>query len=69
MPHQLHIPKKPLKSEKVKVVKAKPMDPKAPRYSAFNEVIIPEKTTYKFKQNDVFELTNKKSNKQKRGRK
>jgi hypothetical protein len=69
MPHQLHIPKKPLKSEKVKVVKAKPMDPKAPRYSAFNEVIIPEKTTYKFKQNDVFELTNKKSNKKKGGRK
>lgn len=56
MPHQLHIPKKPMKHEKVKIVKAKPMDPTAPRYSAFQEVIIPEKTSYKFKQSDVFEV-------------
>ena len=56
MPHQLHIPKKPMKHEKVKIVKAKPMDPTAPRYSVFQEVIIPEKTSYKFKQTDVFEV-------------
>jgi len=59
MPHQLHIPKKPLKSEKVKIIKAKPMDPKAPRYSAFQEVIIPEKTSYKFKQTEIFEVKGK----------
>jgi len=46
-----------LKSQKLKIVKAKPMDPSEARYSAFREVIIPERTAYKFKQKDVFELT------------
>jgi len=51
-----------LKSQKLKIVKAKPMDPSEARYSAFREVIIPERTAYKFKQHDVFEVS-KQSNK------
>ena len=55
---------KSLKQAKLKITKAKPMDPTKPRYEAFQEVIIPEKTSYKFKQSDVFEVsTQKKSSK------
>ncbi len=53
-----------LKSQKLKIVKAKPMDPSEARYSAFREVIIPERTAYKFKQKDVFELTKQQPNTQ-----
>jgi len=56
-----------LKQAKLKITKAKPMDPKAPRYQAFQEVIVPEKTSYKFKQSDVFEVsTTKKKKKSKK---
>lgn len=52
-----------MKQAKLKITKAKPMDSKAPRYKAFQEVIIPEKTSYKFKQSDVFEVTKQKKSK------
>jgi len=57
-----------LKSQKLKIVKAKPMDPSEARYSAFREVIIPERTAYKFKQHDVFEVSkqSKKNTKKRR---
>jgi hypothetical protein len=58
-----------LKQAKLKITKAKPMDAKAPRYEAFQEVIIPEKTSYKFKQSDVFEVTNKKTSNRKKSKK
>ena len=48
---------KSLKQAKLKITKAKPMDPTKPRYEAFQEVILPEKTSYKFKQSDVFEVS------------
>jgi len=51
-----------LKSQKLKIVKAKPMDPSEARYSAFREVIIPERTAYKFKQHDVFEVSKQSNN-------
>ena len=51
---------KSLKQAKLKITKAKPMDPTKPRYEAFQEVIIPEKTSYKFKQSDVFEVSKQK---------
>ena len=60
---------KSLKQAKLKITKAKPMDVKAPRYEAFQEVIIPEKTSYKFKQSDVFEVTNKKTSNRKKSKK
>ena len=57
-----------LKSQKLKIVKAKPMDPSEARYSAFREVIIPERTAYKFKQHDVFDI-GKQSNNRKQSKK
>lgn len=54
---------KSLKQAKLKITKAKPMDPTKPRYEAFQEVIIPEKTSYKFKQSDVFEVSKQKKSK------
>ena len=57
---------KSLKQAKLKITKAKPMDPTKPRYEAFQEVIIPEKTSYKFKQSDVFEVSTQKKKKSKR---
>tara|TARA_R100000935_G_scaffold41321_1_gene63002 strand:+ start:65 stop:301 length:237 start_codon:yes stop_codon:yes gene_type:complete len=57
-----------LKSQKLKIVKARPMDTGEARYSAFREVIIPERTAYKFKQHDVFDI-GKQSNKGKQSKK
>tara|TARA_R110000796_G_scaffold135200_2_gene251299 strand:- start:87 stop:299 length:213 start_codon:yes stop_codon:yes gene_type:complete len=47
------------KKIKLKIIKAKPMSSTAPRREAFQEVIIPPKTAYKFKEKDVFETTTK----------
>tara|TARA_R110001599_G_scaffold328412_1_gene541853 strand:+ start:2718 stop:2951 length:234 start_codon:yes stop_codon:yes gene_type:complete len=51
------------KNKRLVIRKAIPMDPNAPRRSAFREVIIPERTAYKFKDKDVFEMSSK-TNKQ-----
>ncbi len=60
---------KSLKQAKMKITKAKPMDTTKPRYEAFQEVIIPEKTSYKFKQSDVFEVSSKKTSNRKKSKK
>jgi len=49
------------KKDKVTIRKAKPMSPTEPRRTAFQEVIIPPRTAYKFKDKDVFETTQKKA--------
>ena len=54
-------PQRP-KHQKLKIQKAKPMSPTEPRITAFQEVIIPPRTAYKFKEKDVFETNSKRSN-------
>ena len=49
------------KKIKLKIVKAKPMSSVEPRRSSFQEVIIPPRTGYKFKEKDVFETSQKKA--------
>tara|TARA_R110002073_G_scaffold23918_3_gene81143 strand:- start:726 stop:935 length:210 start_codon:yes stop_codon:yes gene_type:complete len=53
-------PQRP-KHQKLKIQKAKPMSPTEPRITAFQEVIIPPRTAYKFKEKDVFETNSKKT--------
>lgn len=59
-------PPKPSKHSKLKIRKHKALDDtksSLERISSYREVVIPEKTSYKFKLSDVFEMTKERKKK------
>mgnify|MGYP003640716732 CR=1 FL=1 len=53
---------KPLsKKQKVKTKRIKPMDTSLSIIDRYVEPILPEKTSYKFKESDIFETSDKKA--------